>query len=134
MILVDSPGQRHICPVTLFLALAIADGAIKGISSRDDLLVLAGREHSDCITLPYNHNVGHLPVLRRTRSKSKAMSSCAMKSSVLHKMMQAQISRAGHENTFNDLLRDVRMSSQREKRRTWLLFLSLCNNSYYSRL
>jgi hypothetical protein len=37
MILADLPDHRHICPVTIFLSIAIADGAIAILTSPPSL-------------------------------------------------------------------------------------------------
>jgi hypothetical protein len=37
MMLIDEPTKRYMCPVTLFLSMAIADGVIKGISCGSDI-------------------------------------------------------------------------------------------------
>jgi hypothetical protein len=116
MILADNPNQRHVCPVTLFLAFAIADNAIASINCKEDFATLLRLEWSGWISLRYKDNAGQLSVMRRTGNKSKTMSSCAMKPSVLCKMMQAQISRSSHATTLTKLLQDARMSSLREKR------------------
>ncbi|KAF2849432.1 hypothetical protein T440DRAFT_519030 [Plenodomus tracheiphilus IPT5] len=119
MILTDLPRDRHICPVTLFLALAIVDGAIEGINCSDDFSTLAGQDWSGCITLPFNSTVSHLSIFRRTGSKSKTISSCAMKPSAVYKMMQAQMIRAGHENTLSNMVHDVKKSSRRFTQHAW---------------
>jgi hypothetical protein len=113
MILADLPRDRHICPVTMFLALAIADGAIDGIHSSDEFSALASQEWSGIITLPYNNAAHHLPIFRRTGCKSKAISSCAMKPSALYKMMQAQMMRAGQEHTIANMVNDAKRSPPR---------------------
>jgi hypothetical protein len=120
MILADMPGQRHMCPVTLFLAFAIADNAIIGVRCNDDLTALFGLAWSGWISLCYRDDVRPLSVLRRTGNKSKALSSCPMKPSAIHKMMQAQILRGNYETTYKSMLQDARMSAQREKRRRYI--------------
>jgi hypothetical protein len=42
MVLADNPQKRAICPVTLFLGLAIADGAIEGITEIADIYKVKG--------------------------------------------------------------------------------------------
>jgi hypothetical protein len=37
MILADDPVKRHMCLVTLFLSMAIADGVIDGVTHSTDL-------------------------------------------------------------------------------------------------
>jgi hypothetical protein len=128
MLLADMPGQRQICPVTLFLALAVADNAIDGVHCTDGFATLLRRPWSGWISLRYRDGVDRLSVLRRTGNKSKAISSCLMKPSVLQKMMQAQISRAGHEDTFVNIVQDVRKSSCREKRREYYTLFDYSKN------
>jgi hypothetical protein len=118
MILIDEPTKRHMCPVTLFLSMAIADGVIDGTDRTSDIASLfRGHQHSGWLLLPYKQDVSHLPALRRTGNKSRVISSCSIKPSVLYTMMQAQLDRAGHEETFATMLRDMRNATQREKRR-----------------
>ncbi|KAF1940151.1 hypothetical protein EJ02DRAFT_495665 [Clathrospora elynae] len=117
MILVDDPSKRHMCPVTLFLSMAIADGVIDDISHSSGMTSLCIHQWPNWVQLPYREDLIHLPVLRRTGIKSRVISSCIMKPSVLYKMMQAQIARAGHSDTFATIIRDVRNANQREKRR-----------------
>ncbi|KAF1840107.1 uncharacterized protein K460DRAFT_202525 [Cucurbitaria berberidis CBS 394.84] len=111
MVLVDDPTKRHMCPVTLFLSMAIADGLIDAIHQASEV-----QQWPNWTPLPYSPNLVHLPVLRRTGNKSRLISSCEMKPTVLHRIMHAQIQRAGHEETFATLLRDVRTATQRDKR------------------
>jgi hypothetical protein len=117
MMLADMPSERHICPVTIFLGLAIADGVIPGIKCNDDFTTLISSEWHGWVSLVYRNDISGLAVLRRTGNKSKAISSCPMKVFQLCKMMQAQILRAGHTATNDNLLHDTRTSAQREKRR-----------------
>jgi hypothetical protein len=67
--------------------------------------------------LPYKQNSSRLSILRRTGNKSRVLSSCIIKPSVLYTIMQAQLERAGHKETFSTILRDIRNATQREKRR-----------------
>lgn len=117
MILVDDPSNRHMCPVTLFLALAIADGALEGVHPCSGLAALHFPDWPGWLQVPYSANATHLPVIRRTGNKSRVLSSCAMKPSSLDKMMQGQIERAKHVQTFAMIVQDVRKATQREKRR-----------------
>jgi hypothetical protein len=117
MILADMPESRYICPVTIFLSLAIADCAIDGVHSYSDFLSLVNPEWLGRVSLPFRADVRNLSVLRRTGNKSKAISSCPMKPYQIQKMIQAQIARAGHKITFASFMQDARMSAQRHKRR-----------------
>jgi hypothetical protein len=118
MILIDEPTKRHMCPVTLFLLIAIADGVINGISCSSDIATLYGnRQQPGWLLLQYKEGFSRLSILRRTGNKSRVISSCSRKPSVLYTMMQAQLERAGHEKTFATMLRDVRNATQRGKRR-----------------
>jgi hypothetical protein len=87
MILADALSDCHMCPVSLFVALAIADGAFEGIMSSDDFLSLGALDWSGYITVPYKQETGRRPVLRRTGNKSNTISPCAMKPSTLYKMI-----------------------------------------------
>ena len=40
MVLTDEPKKRHMCPVTLFLSMAIADGVVEGVDRSDDIALL----------------------------------------------------------------------------------------------
>jgi hypothetical protein len=101
MILIDEPTKRHMCPVTLFLSMAIADGVIDGIGCCSDIASLYG---NGWLLLPYKEGFSRLSILRRTGNKSRVISSCSMKPSVLYTMMQAQLERAGHKKTFATML------------------------------
>jgi hypothetical protein len=118
--LTDLPYNRSMCPVTLLLSLAIADGVFEGISCSEDLASFPTYPALDWVILPYRPDTKSMPVFRRTGNKSKTLTSRAMKASLLHKSMQAQISRAGHEITFAKLQQDVRKASSRETRRRYL--------------
>jgi hypothetical protein len=97
--------------------MAIADGVIDGIDCSSDIASLYdSRQQSGWLLLPYKQSLAHLPVLGKTGNKSRVISSCSMKPSVLYTMTQAQLERAGHERTFATMLRDIRNASQREKR------------------
>jgi hypothetical protein len=118
MVLIDEPTKRHMCPVTLFLSMAIADGVIDGINQTSDIASLCrGHQQPEWLLLRYKQDASRLPVLRRTGNRSRVISSCSIKSSILYAMMQAQLERAGHEETFATMLRDIRNATQREKRR-----------------
>jgi hypothetical protein len=105
------------CPVTLFLSMAIVDGVIDGIDCSSDIASLCSPQQSRWLLLPYKQSLSHLPVLRRTGNKSRVISSCSIKPSVLYTMMQAQLERARHEETFATMLRDIRNATQRGKQR-----------------
>jgi hypothetical protein len=120
MMLTDLPYNRTMCPVTLFLSLAIADGVFEGISCSKDLASFPTDPTLDWVILPYRPDTESIPVFRRTGNKSKTLTSRAMKASLLHKSMQAQISRAGHDIAFAKLQQDVRKASSRETRRGYL--------------
>lgn len=117
MILADMPENRDICPVTIFLALAIADGALCGVQCNADFTALVRSLEEGWASISYHETIGRLSLLRRTGNNCKTISSCPMKPSQLHKMMQAQVCRAGHQHTFTKLLHDVRLSAQIETRR-----------------
>jgi hypothetical protein len=98
--------------------MAIADGVIDGISCSSEIASLYGsRQQSLWLLLPYKQTLLRLPVLRRTGNKSRVISSCSMKPSLLYTMVQAQLERAGHNETFTTMLRDIRNATQQEKRR-----------------
>lgn len=122
MILVDNPSNRQMCPVTLFLALAIADGVISDIHEACGLTSLAVHSWPRWTLLPYNGNFLHLPVMRRTGNKSRILSSCPMKPSALDRMMHELVQRAGHQITLATIIQDNRKAAQREKRRRFLFY------------
>ena len=117
MILIDDPNKRYMCPVTLFLSMAIANNVIDGVSTSIDMFSLINHSWSGWLLLPYKQELLHLPVLRRTGNKSRVLSSCVMKPSAVYRMMQAQVDRAGHGDTFAAILQDTRNATQRMKRR-----------------
>lgn len=105
------------CPVSLFLSMAIADGVIAGVNQSSDLEALPIHQWPEWTLLPYRDDYVDLSVLRRTGNKSRQLSSCTMKSPSVYKMMQAQIRRAGHLETYMIILRDLRNASHCERRR-----------------
>jgi hypothetical protein len=97
--------------------MAIADGVIDGIDFSSDIASLCSHQQFQWLLLPYEQGLSHLSVLRRAGNKSRVISSYSMKPSALYTMMQAQLERAGHEETFATMLRDIGNATQRGKRR-----------------
>jgi hypothetical protein len=117
MVLIDEPTKRHMCPVTLFLSMALADGVIDGVHQISDIESLCAGRQSGWLLLRYKQDASRLPVLRRTGNRTRVISSCGIKPSMLYTMIQAQLERADHGGTFATILRDIRNATQREKRR-----------------
>lgn len=117
MILADDPGNRHACAVTLFLAMATADGAFDGTTDSSNLCNLSVPVWPVWGSLPIRSDLDQLPILRRVGAKSRMISSHAIKGSVLHKMMQAQIERSGYTGFSAALQLDIKHAVRREQRR-----------------
>jgi hypothetical protein len=47
MVLIDEPTKRHMCPVTLFLSMAMADSAIDGMHQTSDIESLCDGRQSE---------------------------------------------------------------------------------------
>ena len=116
MILVDDPSQRHMCPVTLFLSMAIADGVIDGIDTPEDLAALDVPASPEWTSLPYRTDFAHLPVLRRSGNKPWHICNSAIKPYTLNSMIQAQVDRAGHRDTFLAITEDAHNTVSKEKK------------------
>jgi hypothetical protein len=116
MMLVDDPVHRHLCPVTLFLGLAISDGAFAYLKDAQDLKELPIPIWPQWASLPYHPGFQQVPVLRRLGNQSRVISSVAMKSFPLYKMVQGQILRGEHQQTFATITRDVRSAVTRESK------------------
>jgi hypothetical protein len=65
MLVVDDPVHRHLCPVTLFLGLAISDGAFAYLKDAQDLEELPIPNWPQWVSLPYHPGFRQVPVLRR---------------------------------------------------------------------
>jgi hypothetical protein len=109
-VLADNPSKRHLCPVTLFLSLAVADGVVGNIHHSNLT------PHADWTVIPYQANLVHLAVMRRTGSRTRLISSCAIKPAALEKMIHAQVDRAGHRETYAAIINDNHKASLRDKR------------------
>lgn len=120
MILADDPTKRHMCPVTIFLAMAIADGVIS--SGQLD------SQFPQWKMLQYAVEKQRLAVWRRCLPYKPILSSRELKSSVLLDQLKAQISRAGHEDTWKIIVDDNKRASRREKQRMWTIIVAY----YYS--
>jgi hypothetical protein len=116
-VLADVPSKRHMCPVTLFLALAIADGVIRGVRSPADLESVADCDETGWVMLPYQSNSMHMSIIRRVGNQSRLISSCMLKPAALEKMMHAQVERAGHKKAYSTIVHDNQKAALREKRR-----------------
>ncbi|KAF2023142.1 hypothetical protein EK21DRAFT_119046 [Setomelanomma holmii] len=132
MVLIDDPMNRDRCPVTLFLSLAMSDSVFKIVQKPEGLTTLPIATWPDWSPLEYRPEYRQLPVLRRMGNKSRLITSCPMKAFALYKMLQAQIKRAGHEDTYTAMLHDVRSSSKRDDKGEILIIkeigaeLSIC--------
>jgi hypothetical protein len=116
MVLADDPFKRHMCPVTLFFALAIADGVIENVSHIHDLNTVATQDWPGWAVLQYKDGMRDLPVLRRTSYVSTTMTQHAMKPKALDKMTRNQFIRAGHETTLGIILEDNRRAANSFRR------------------
>lgn len=96
MMLVDDPVHRHLCPVALFLGLAISDRAFKQLKNVNDLTRLPIPAWPQWAFLPYHPESCQVPILRRLGNQSRVISSAAMKALPLYKMMQGQVQRGEH--------------------------------------
>ncbi|KAF2000210.1 hypothetical protein P154DRAFT_576229 [Amniculicola lignicola CBS 123094] len=116
MIIADNPRRRYMCPVTLFLALAISDGIISQVNGPEDLLSLEVPQWPTWTTIPYRQETG-IAIIRCTWNQSRNMSPVhAMKPSSLDKMMRAQIKRANHTATMAAIVEDNKRTSRAMKK------------------
>jgi hypothetical protein len=120
MILADDPSKRRMCPVTIFLSLALADGVVQGVQKGHHLASIDIGESPAWKVVKYKPELLDLPVMRRA-SNNVLLQSRALTPNLLHKMMQTQIQRAGHAQTFQKIREDVKKAAERESRRRLLL-------------
>jgi hypothetical protein len=116
MMLMDDPVHRHLCPVALFLGLAISDGAFQHLQDAQTLKELPIPTWPRWASLAYRPGFQKVPVLRRLGNQSRVISSIAMKPFPLYKMIQGQFQRGEHQETFATIVRDVRSAVTRESR------------------
>lgn len=116
IILADDPLNRQTCAVTLFLAIAMADGALD-ITNHKNLSNLRAPVWPTWRSLPIHSSLRKMPVLRRVGARSRIISSHAMKGPILYRMMQAQIERWGDEGFSAALQSDIKHAVTREQRR-----------------
>ena len=115
MILADNPSKRHICPVTIFLALALADGVIDGVQGHH-LTSLEIGEFPAWKVINYKPETLDLPVMRRALHNALSPSR-ALSPNDLHKTVHTLVQRAGHISTWNAIRDDNKKAAEREKRR-----------------
>lgn len=113
----DDPFNRQACAVTLFLAIAMADGALDDITDSENFCNLRVPVWPTWCSLRIHSNFRQMPVLRRVGAKSRIISSHPMKGTILYKMMQAQIERWGDEGFSAALQSDIKYAVRREQRR-----------------
>lgn len=75
MILADDPTKRHMCPVTIFLAMAIADGVISSgqlDSQFPQWKVLQYAVEKQCLAV-WRRCLPHKPILSSRELKSSVL-------------------------------------------------------------
>lgn len=119
MILVDEPTKRRMCPVTIFLSLALADGVIKGVRNSEDLTSPNEKGSPVWSIRKYTERGRSLSVLRRASNRTISLSR-GMKPNTLQKIMYALVERAGHQQTLDFIQDDNKRAARREKQRLYL--------------
>lgn len=119
LVLSENPNNRQLCPVTLFLAMAIADGVVDGTLSAGSGV----EQWPTWVKVPFKQDLLQLPVLRRAGNRQRIISSSAIKLSSYYDMIQAQFTRAGHEKLFTTMLREARSATQRENKCKFAILL-----------
>ncbi|KAF2174444.1 hypothetical protein K469DRAFT_675779 [Zopfia rhizophila CBS 207.26] len=96
--LTEDPTQRMICPVTHFLALALADGALEGINELSDLSRLKIPESSMSLLLGIKKHMADIPVLRAFDSNGQPSRDKILKAGSLAKQLHYLGQRAGYKD------------------------------------
>lgn len=95
----EDPSNRSLCPVTHFLALALADGAIEGFDNAAQLKQFRVKEHRNTEELKYKPEWRDTPIIRKTGiSKDTLFSrSQAMTANRIGDLLRELGARAGYK-------------------------------------
>jgi hypothetical protein len=97
MMLYEGPTERHLCPITYFLALALADGALKNYSSISDLVAVRPIPGQQAVTFAINPEMSKTPFLRAIENDG-TLSSCMIPSyACINNMVKGTGERAGYK-------------------------------------
>jgi hypothetical protein len=116
MILADEPSKRRMCPVTIFLSLALADRVVEGVEKGYQIKSLNISHFPEWKVLKYKPESLNLPIMRRAIQYSISPSR-AVPPDRLHKMIHAQFQRAGHAQTLTTIREDNKKAADRERKR-----------------
>ncbi|KAH7047635.1 hypothetical protein B0J12DRAFT_756324, partial [Macrophomina phaseolina] len=91
----EEPSQRDVCPVTYFIALAVADGAIQMSDVLSKEKITTGKK-SDPIHI--KDSVADVPILRAIENQSRISQDRILKYSSLNHFLSQLGKRAGYED------------------------------------
>lgn len=126
MLLTDKPDQRDICPVTMLLAMGLADGIFDGVSEPRDIYRLA-EDMSGWVELGYVTPLSTLPIIRRVGANVRVLSRTPLKPRALDRMIKTFAQRAGHEATIAKLSQDSKRAASCFRREALSKTLHLSN-------
>ncbi|KAH7551112.1 hypothetical protein BM1_09986 [Bipolaris maydis] len=98
MLLTEEPGDRALCPVTYFLALALADGVFEGCKTLSDLQSRKPSPGSSYCEFPYHADLGNLPVLRCCQPDGSISPTRILTYYGFHWMIRSLGQRAGYKD------------------------------------
>ncbi|EOA89662.1 uncharacterized protein SETTUDRAFT_104713 [Exserohilum turcica Et28A] len=98
MLLTEEPGDRALCPVTYFLALALADGVFEGCKTLSDLRSKKPPLGSSYCEFPYHADVGSTPILRSCRPDGSISPTRILTYDGFHVMIRNLGQRAGYKD------------------------------------
>lgn len=108
LLLVENPNDRSLCPVSLFVALAIADNVIpRNFQS-------ACTAQLPWIELVYAKGANNLPVFRQAGNDRKLLMFKAIKPKAMTKLLRAITIRAQMEQIFRTIQEDNLRSREQE--------------------
>ncbi|KAJ5055093.1 hypothetical protein J3E72DRAFT_178899, partial [Bipolaris maydis] len=98
MLLTEEPEDRALCPVTYFLALALADGVFEGCKTLSDLQSMKPSPGSSYCEFPYHADVGNLPILRCCQPDGSISPTRILTYYGFHWMIRSLGQRAGYKD------------------------------------
>jgi hypothetical protein len=98
ILLTEEPEDRSLCPVTYFLALALADGVFEGCTTMHDLEAKETPPGSASCSFKYKASVGDKPLLRRIEPDGNVSPDRILTYDCLNGMLKNLGQRAGYED------------------------------------
>jgi hypothetical protein len=114
MVLTNNLSKQDIYPVTLFLALAIANSTIKGIQSVSDLSLLQSNTSNGFFQLFFNTDMDKIPILRPTCPTKSIVANFAIKPAVLQDIIKELIKCEYYKCTLAALLKNNHKAYRKE--------------------